>query len=355
MMRRINLIVALVLLTTISNAQVNIFNGNLEQCKAEAKKQNKKLIMTMTSSNCEFYKKLVEEEFSKPDVAESINRDYVVGQLFIDDDVTLRKQLELVVAPTTVIYDENGVELTRDPGAIKENFVEEINKMLDSQNILGFHEAKVKEDITYAVEYSRILDSRFMRKTTADEVLLNYLSTLTPAELASEYIRDICAKNIRHINSPIFVFLLENSDKVVEFDNNNQFQIFIKVLSANLMKYTLFNSQFSQDDFDFGVNLQKKYPLINTAYTNFIVEVKDAIFERKDLNEIILSAEKYVRESDLTKDMVLRTCIDIIRVESDKTPYNDNMANLFKVAQKSEKNKEKKKSYGVMVKRFKAL
>lgn len=103
------------LLSFDSNYELFYHDGDLTTAKAEAKNENKLVLVKFYADWCVPCKWMDETTFSDPNIVGQINENFVPLKINIDDfdGYNLKRELGVTVLPTILIYDANGKMVKR--------------------------------------------------------------------------------------------------------------------------------------------------------------------------------------------------------------------------------------------------
>jgi thioredoxin-related protein len=170
------IVLASLLLTSVSFAQVNFISNDWEKTKAEAKQQNKDIYMDCYTDWCIWCKTMDKETFTDNTVADMMNKNFVCIKMDMEKGtgITLAMKYGVSGFPTFLVFNSDGRFLYRSIGYQKpEPFMASLKTALSvTQPVKGYSD---KIDLDYPQFYRDVCDGDKTTKAPKEEVVIAYL------------------------------------------------------------------------------------------------------------------------------------------------------------------------------------
>jgi len=229
----------------LSQSTVRFQEKGLQSALAQAKLENKPVLLLCYTTWCPHCKLMKEEVFTEKTVAEYFNKTYICAAQDMEkpEVVDLNKEVKINSYPTFIFYDSNGTIIYRIEGEFKPAlFITEGEKALIKQKQLPYLKEQFEQDVTNSnncYDYLRALKKGGMDFSA---VVNQYFATQTDKQLLSEVNWRIFTNGISDINSREYQFVIEHQK---EFSNiaspervKRKFKYDVKALLMPLVETT---------------------------------------------------------------------------------------------------------------------
>lgn len=346
-MKKLILVITAITLSINVMAQVKFAKGNLKEVTAQAKTENKRVMIFASASWCGPCKQLIKEVFSLDDVSDYINTNYIVKKYDLDiADPDNVNSYNIKSYPTIIFIDNDGKEMNRIVGAAKNGaeFLKEVKQLSDPSNKVELMKKRFHEDKFYAADYLIYLEKMRMH----NEINNSYeflVKNRTIEELFNHDNVEYFKGRSLYLSCPIIIFMMNNSDAIIKHISKKEFDAIIaptvnefiyglmlghkgsvekqRNALADIAKREAFNTplcKFVNTSFDYMNNKEIKVTL-NNAKKYF-----KGADENSRLRIVLIatrySAWEYNKENQLLINKFLTWCLKTEDVEFNIKKYN---------------------------------
>jgi thioredoxin-related protein len=198
-MKKLAPIVGLLLLASLASAQTaKILTGPFDEALAQAKRQNKLILLDFFSSGWGACKLLVQQFYNNPKYADFLNNNFIVYRASRGDKIgdTIYEKFNIQGTPTELFVDKDGKEVDWivGYGPPADKFLEKIKKVLSGEETfkaLSARYAKEPTNVEVLFKLGQKYSSRFTPEMTAKgKELYKKVIALDPEGKAGSYTDD---------------------------------------------------------------------------------------------------------------------------------------------------------------------
>lgn len=122
------------------NAKVEFYKGSYDNFLRSAKKHNKPVLIEFWASWCGPCKKMEAETYSDANLADFVNRNFVVYRVDIDSNegMEIVEKFGIKVFPTVLVADYRGNEVAQLSGFYSPKYLENSLEKLNNQHFLYY-------------------------------------------------------------------------------------------------------------------------------------------------------------------------------------------------------------------------
>lgn len=298
-MKKAFLVIAAFVLTVNVMAQVKFAEGSLKEVLAQAKAENKRVIVFASASWCGPCKQLVKEVFPLKEVSDYINSNYLMKKYELDiADPDNINRYNIKSYPTFIFVDSNGKEMNRMVGAAKDGneFIKNVKQLSDPSNRVEVLKTRFIEEPSYAVDYLIYLDKMRMYNEINDSYEF-LVKNRTIEELFNQ-------KNVAHFKSkplyltcPLILFMVKNSDAIIKHIGKKDFDAIIApTVNEFILGFMLGRTATIEKQREALTDIAKR-EAFNTPLCQFINSSFDSM-ANKEIKTTLKNAQKYFKGAD---------------------------------------------------------
>lgn len=265
-----------------------------------------------------------------------IKKDFITD----DKESDLVKEYNVTAIPTFILFDGNGVELTRFVGGMSnvKMFISQLEEALQPENYNSAREKRFNEEPSYALEHLTYLHNNSMNDK-AIKLFSDVFNKLSIEEKFSKKWLNFYKIYLRDLNSPVFEFMYANQKAISKIMGENEYIEFLKSKSMDILFYSTFSS--NKETISGVVKQIDAQPLLQTGYSAFISKNIDVIVNN-DCNALFKAIEDNIANfGTKTREYVLRF-LEYRRYES---KYNGDIIRIYEKASETESDNLAKQRY----------
>jgi len=230
---QLQLVIIFVAISMSLSAQgIEFFHGTFDQALERAKTEEKIIFVDAYASWCGPCKKMAANVFTKPEVGEYFNKNFINLKIDMEKDEgpALDQKFNVTAYPTLLFIDPKGNIVTRSVGG------------MDVQSLLAFGEKGLSK-----MDFSSDLTKEYEKGNRSPDFILKYVTTLnklgkSPLKIANDFLGKtpdvstpdnlkIIAEAAVECDSRLFEMMIDNKESVIKLKGETYFED--KVLQAS--------------------------------------------------------------------------------------------------------------------------
>lgn len=339
-MKKIILFTLAALLSFPLFAQLEIQKISLNEAIAKAKKENKMVMIMVSTTWCGPCKAITQETFPLKEVGDAFNDKLILLKYEIDvnDPEGIGKKYDISRYPTFLFIDAEGKDhfsVTKAPRGGKP-FIEMVNEALKPENGWSARRAKFDNDISTGNEYvSFLIDN--MNYKLANEVMIELLNKRTVTENFNETNIAFYPKWMgSNFNSPVLKYILKHSDEIFTIvDKDKIYALTSQTINKSLVSLVNY-PKLDHEKFKKSLSMINGSPIVKSKFSE-LMEVNCDSFLNNDYHAIMELALKNVESVPSTDREALIHYLKSKVPEENKEEYKKNMIAVYEKAIACEK------------------
>lgn len=199
---------------------IAFFKGTWQEALDKARKENKLIFMDCYTSWCGPCKMLAKEVFTDPEVAVFFNEKFVNVKVDMEkgEGITLKEQYKVTAYPTLNFINGKGeLQHCIVGGMPAEELLKQAALALEGKGLAVLEKAYNAGDREpeFIETYMTALGLA-NRGEAAEQVCLDYFSTLDKAKLSERKYWDLFAKYVKDVDSDVFAYVYEHRNELVQ-------------------------------------------------------------------------------------------------------------------------------------------
>lgn len=298
-MKKVFLVIITSMLAMSAVAQVKLAEGSLKELLAQAKAENKRVILFASATWCGPCKQLVKEVFPLKEVSDYINANYLMKKYELDiADPDNINSYNIKSYPTFIFVDYDGKEMNRMVGAAKngEEFIKNVKQLSDPSNRIELMKSRFREDTAYTADYLIYLDKMRMYNEINDtyEFLVKNRSIeelFHPTSVAYFKSKPL------YLTCPLILYMVKNSDAVIKHIGKKDFDAIITPAANEFILGFMLGRNTSIEKQREALTDIAKREAFNTPLCQFINSSFDSM-NNKEIKTTLKNAKKYFKGAD---------------------------------------------------------
>ncbi len=285
-MKKLISVIAVFVIGVTAFAQVNMFEGTLDEAIAKAKKENKQVLVLGSATWCSPCKALEKNVYPTKETGNLINSKTVFIKYNLDkaDPDNVANRFAIRAYPTFVVLNDEGVEVNRFVGGARDaaGFNARVEDALKPENSLQARAERFKNDMSTGGEYAAYLQGIY-KGEEAKEVISTMFKSRTLDENFEAKNLEAYKPFITDVENEIFVFMTnkKNAKKVRKIMGKEAYAKFLQDKGSEF----IINIIFARNGVDIGkldnvLNIIDDIDAMNSDFAEFVKEYKSAIANR---------------------------------------------------------------------------
>lgn len=317
---------AVLLMTSLTIAAQNkaipedlFFKGSLEEAKAKAKAENKRLMVMVSATFCGPCKQLERDVYPTPEFRKLRDDNKLIMIYYHDldkkDPDNIHGQYKIKAYPSFIVLSPDGKETVRIAGcaASLKVFCENLNNLLKPEGTKEARQQRLKEDPSYAYEYIQ-----FLREAFLFEELEKTMYELMEKGPLQDYFTEKWWQShdwyATYINSGVINYMLDHKDEVINVIGKEKYDAFLHNRGIKMISLRVTGSHKAYDKVREIVKFAEKHPEVETTLSRFFRKNVD-LAENGDGVKLFKETQRWIKDADTESRKVLQV-VATSRLES---------------------------------------
>lgn len=308
---------AVLLLTSLTIASQNgnipedlFFKGSLEEAKAKAKAENKRLMVMVSATFCGPCKQLERDVYPTPEFRKLRDDNKLIMIYYHDldkkDPDNIHGLYKIKAYPSFIVLSPNGEETVRVAGcaASLKVFCENLNNLLKPEGTKAARQKRLAEDPSYAYEYIQFLRQAFFY----DELEKTMYDLMEKGPLEDYFTEKWWQSHdwyANYINSGVINFMLDHPEKVIKVIGKEKYDAFLHNRGIKMISLRVTGSHKAYAKVREIVRFAEVHPELETTLSRFFRKNVD-LAENGDGDKLFKETLRWIKDADTESRKVLQ-------------------------------------------------
>lgn len=324
------------------------FQGSLDEAKAKAKAENKRVLIITSATYCGPCKELARELYPTPEFRRFRDSSGLIILYYHDldkkDPDKIHPTYKIGAYPSFIFLDSNGKEFTRYVGARGVTTLENLKACLVPANSFEARKKLLEEDPSTAYDYIQYLLSAFME----DEMEKTIYDLLKKGPLENYFTEQwwqFYYNYAKFINSGVVNYMLDYPKEVIGVIGKEKYDEFLYNRSMYMISSRVSGSHKRFEQVRQILAFIDKHPQLETPLSRFFKENID-LAENGDGDELFKECMKWVKKADTQTRETLMNIAWYKKASIDRKELEQNyMKPFFEKCLKYEKDEKAREMY----------
>lgn len=333
------------------------FKGSLSEAKAQAKAENKRVMVMVSATYCGPCKELEQKVYPTPEFRELCDKNNLIVIYYHDldkrDPDDIHPTYKIAAYPSFIILGPDGKEIVRivGPGFTKEAFCNRMNAILQPENSHDARKKLLEEDPSTAYEYIQ-----FLRDGLLQEELENTLYDLLEKGPLESYFNEqwwqMYENYTTYIDSGIIRYMVDHPAEVAAVIGQEKYDRFLTERGLKMIYMRVSGSRKRYDQVRRIVEFIDVHPQLETPLSRFFKKNID-LAEKGDGVELFNETLRWIKKADTPSRKVLAQFSYSGLRSLERPELEKYMARSFEECLKYEPDEKAKTEYANMLKTLK--
>lgn len=312
------------------------FKGSLQEAKAKAKAENKRLMLMVSATFCGPCKQLERDVYPTPEFRELRDKNNLILKYYHDldknDPDSIHKLYKIAAYPSFIVLSPDGEETVRIAGcaASLQVFCNNLNNLLKPEGTKEARQQRLKEDPSYAYDYIQFLREAFLYKELED-TMYKLMEKGPLEDYFTEKWWQSYYNYVNYIDSGVLNFMLDHPEEVIQVIGKEKYEDFLHNRGLRMIELRVTGSNKFYDKVRAIVKFAEKHPELETTLSRFFRKNVD-LAENGDGEALFNETMRWIKDAD-TKSRKVLNVVATSRLESLERPKLE--AYMLKIAEES--------------------
>lgn len=325
------------------------FKGSLEEAKAKAKAENKRLMIMVSATFCGPCKQLERNVYPTPEFRKLRDDNKLILKYYHDldknDPDNVHGQYKIKAYPSFIVLSPDGKETVRIAGcaASLNVFINNLNNLLQPEGTKEARQRRLKEDPSYAYDYIQ-----FLREAFLFEELEKTMYELMEKGPLKDYFTEKWWQSyynyVTYINSGVLNFMLDHPKEVIDVIGKEKYDAFMHDRGVRMISLLVTGSHKKYDKVREIVKFAETHPAVETTVSRFFRKNVD-LAENGDGKKLFKETMSWIKDADTESRKVLTFVGTSQLMDLERPELEAYMLKLVEECLKYEKDPKAKAEY----------